>query len=93
MENTCKFYIHKEREMRKEWKYYQFLDHFQQEADHDLDNDHHLVDFREEKQGQMESFRNFQQIHLEKGADATIHLLLWWAVQLRVLVLVNLNDL
>ena len=44
--------------------------------DYDLYNDHHLVDFREEKQGQMESFRNFQQIHLEKGADATIHLLL-----------------
>ena len=53
-------------EMGKEWKHYKFLEHFQQEADHVLDNDHHLVDFREEKQVQMESFRYRQQIHLEK---------------------------
>ena len=39
------------------------------------DNDHHLVDFREEKQVQMESFRYRQQIHLEKVPNATIHLL------------------
>ena len=79
-------------EMRKEWKHYQFLEHFQQEADHDLYNDHHLVDFMEEKWGQMESFRYRQQNHLEKELMQQSTCCLW-AVQLRVLIVVNLNDL
>ena len=75
-----------------ERKQYQFLEDFQQEADHVLDNDHHLVDFREEKQGQMESFRYCQKIHLEKVLMQRSTCCLW-AVQLRVLIVVNLNDL